>query len=333
MRSFLGLAIHEKSPDHSSMTNTRKRLPLEVFSEVFSFVLAMADIHDLIRGKTLGVDSTMLEANAAMKTIVRKDSGDDWMEYLRKLYEEETGEQNPTDEDLRRFDRRRKNKKVSNDEWESSTDRDSRIAKMKDGRTAHLAYKAENTVDLDTEIVLAAEIYHANHSDQDTDRRVDGSGRGQPHPRRSRSYAEGKRRRQGLLQNGNAWGIGSSRGAIAHISPSRSSTAIATGKTKPRKTKRRPLITVAAKRGERGKALHRLRSELVERSFCPHLRNGRSPPLLASRAPESSKTLPDGCHGTQPRADPAQGFRPRQAPRRPRNCRACFIRPTCRALA
>ena len=65
MRSFLGLAIHEKSPDHSSMTNTRKRLPLEVFSEVFSFVLAMADIHDLIRGKTLGVDSTMLEANAA----------------------------------------------------------------------------------------------------------------------------------------------------------------------------------------------------------------------------------------------------------------------------
>ena len=167
MKEFLGFSAYEKSPDHSSMSRTHQRLPLEVFLEVFSFVLSMAEVHKLLKGKTLAVDSTVLEANAAMKTIVRKDSGDDWKEYLGKLYEEETGEDNPTDEELRRFDRKRKDKKVSNQEWESSTDPDARIARMKDGRT-HLAYKAEHAVDLETNLIVAAEIYPADRGDQDT---------------------------------------------------------------------------------------------------------------------------------------------------------------------
>jgi hypothetical protein len=112
----------------------------------------------------------MLEANAAMKSIVRKDTGEDWQEYLTRLMRE-AGEidesATPTDEELRRFDQRRRDKKVSNAEWESSTDADSRIARMKDGRT-HLAYKAEHVVDLNTDLLLAATIYPADRGDTET---------------------------------------------------------------------------------------------------------------------------------------------------------------------
>ena len=137
LRSFLGLGPTESSPDHSSLTVIRKRLPVEVHEEVFAKVLAIAHDHGLLKGRTAGVDATTLEANAAMKSIVRKDTGEDWREYVRRLAEEE-GIEEGTDEDLRRFDRRRKQKKVSNGDWQSRTDRDSRITKMKDGGT-HLA--------------------------------------------------------------------------------------------------------------------------------------------------------------------------------------------------
>jgi transposase len=170
LRRFLGLSLEESSPDHSTLTNTRKRLPAEVFEEVFQFVLSIAALKGLLAGKTVGVDSTTLEANAAMKSIVRKDTGEDWRAYVVRLMREEgliEADREPTDEEVRRYDKGRKNKRVSNDEWQSSTDPDSRIAKMKDGRT-HLAYKAEHVVDLANELVLAAEIYPANRADTDT---------------------------------------------------------------------------------------------------------------------------------------------------------------------
>ena len=100
-----------------------------------------------------------------MKSIVRKDTGEDWKEYVKGLMAEE-GVENPSDEEVRRFDKKRK-KKVSNKEWESPTDPDSRITKMKDSRT-HLAYKAEHTVDLDSEFVLAAAVYPADQADAAT---------------------------------------------------------------------------------------------------------------------------------------------------------------------
>lgn len=137
LRAFLGIPLVEETPDHSSLTRVRDRLPLEVHASVFQWVLKLAAEKGLLRGKTVAVDATTLEANAAMKTIVR------------------------------RFDRQRKDKRVSNEEWMSPTDADSRIAKMKDGRT-HLAYKAEHVVDLETELVLAASIRHANEGDADT---------------------------------------------------------------------------------------------------------------------------------------------------------------------
>ncbi len=117
----------------------------------------------LMKGRVMAVDSTTLEANAAMKSIVRKDTGKDWNEYLRELAKE-AGIEEPTDEDLRRFDRKRGGKKVSNKDWESKTDPSSRITKMKDGRT-HLAYKAQHAIDADTELVIAATIHHANEAD------------------------------------------------------------------------------------------------------------------------------------------------------------------------
>jgi transposase len=170
LRQFLGIALGYKTPDHSTLTNTRKRLPQEVFSEVFQFALRIAVVKDLVAGKTVGVDSTMLEANAAMKSIVRRDSGEDWKAYVTRLMREEgviEPTHEPNDEEVRRYDKKRKNKKVSNQEWASGTDSDSRIAQMKDGRT-HLAYKAEHVVDLKSDLVLAAEITPADQGDTQT---------------------------------------------------------------------------------------------------------------------------------------------------------------------
>src|SRR5450432_3530215 len=119
LREFLGIPLDERTPDHSTLTNTRKRLPPEIFEEVFQFVLGIAEAKKLIAGKTVGVDSTALEANAAMKSIVRRDTGEDWKEYVTRLMHEEEAiepEHEPTDEEVRRFDQKRKNKQVSNDE-------------------------------------------------------------------------------------------------------------------------------------------------------------------------------------------------------------------------
>lgn len=167
LQEFLGVPVTEATPDHSSLTRVRDRLPLEVHTAVFRWVLGLLAENKLLSGKTVAVDSTFLEANAAMKSIVRRDTGEDWNEYLRRLMKEREGVENPTDEDLRRFDRNRKDKKASNEEWVSKTDADSRITKMKDGRT-HLAYKAEHVIDIKTEAVLAVPIYHADNSDQNT---------------------------------------------------------------------------------------------------------------------------------------------------------------------
>jgi transposase len=170
LRQFLGVALGKNTPDHSTLTNTRKRLPQEVFEEVFQFVLRMAVEKGLVFGKTVGVDSTLLEANAAMKSIVRRDTFEDWKEYVTRLMREEgviDAKDEPSDEEVRRYDKKRKNKKVSNDEWVSPSDPDSRIAEMKDGRT-HLAYKAEHVVDLKSDLVLAAEVLPADHADTQT---------------------------------------------------------------------------------------------------------------------------------------------------------------------
>jgi transposase len=171
LRDFLGIPLGKDSPDHSSLSYIRNRLSLDVHAAVFTWVLALLQQKKLLKGKTVGVDSTTLEADAAMKSIVRKDSGEDWKQYLTRLMKDEglieERDEQPGDEELRKFDKSRQDKKVSNEEWSSPTDPDARIAKMKDG-TTHLAYKAEHVVDLETEAILAAEVYHANYHDTQT---------------------------------------------------------------------------------------------------------------------------------------------------------------------
>lgn len=169
LREFLNLEAGSRTPDHSSLTRIRKRLPLGLHEEVFALVLSFAQKHKLLKGKTILVDSTTLEADAAMRSIVRRDTGEDYTEYLKRLAAE-AGIDDPTPEELARFDQQRKRagkKKVSNDEWVSRTDPEAQITKMKDG-TTHLAYKAEHAVDADSGLIVAAAIEPAGSSDGET---------------------------------------------------------------------------------------------------------------------------------------------------------------------
>ena len=165
LREFLGLGMTQPVPEHSSLTVTRQRLPLAVHEAVFGRILELAATKGLLRGKTVAVDATTLEANAAMKSIVRRDTGETWRPYIRRLATED-GVAAPTDEDARRLDRRRK-KRVANADWQSDSDPESRITKMKDGRT-HLAYKAEHVIDLESEVIVAAQIYPGDAGDAAT---------------------------------------------------------------------------------------------------------------------------------------------------------------------
>jgi len=122
--------------------------------------------HGLIKGERIGVDASTIEANAALRTIIRRDSGEGYREMLTRMAQE-SGIETPTTEDLVRLDRKRKGKKLSNADWESPTDPDARIAKLKDGRT-HLAYKPEHAMDLDTGAVVAAEMHVADQGDTAT---------------------------------------------------------------------------------------------------------------------------------------------------------------------
>ena len=166
LREFLGLSLTQKTPVHTSLTMIRQRLPEKIFTEVFELILTQLDQAGVLKGKTLGIDATTLEANAAMKSIVRKSTGEDWKSYLGELARAE-GIKDPSDEDLRRLDRGRQDKKVSNEQWKSTTDEDARISKMKDGRT-HMAYKAEHAVDLESDVIVASKITHADRGDTKT---------------------------------------------------------------------------------------------------------------------------------------------------------------------
>ena len=139
LREFLRLETTKLVPDHSWLSKTRARLPLEVHEAVFAWVLERLAEHGLIKGDRIGVDASTMEANAALRAIVRRDSGEGYREMLKRLAVE-SGIATPTAEDLIRLDRKRKGKRLSNEDWTSPVDPEARIAKLKDGRT-HLAYK------------------------------------------------------------------------------------------------------------------------------------------------------------------------------------------------
>jgi transposase len=166
LRAFLGLAGGEGSPDDSSLNRTRLRVDLETHQAVFDWVLKRLAEHELLKGKTLGVDASTMEANAAMRSIVRRETGQSYREFLEELARA-SGIATPTAEDLAKFDRRRKGKKCSNDDWFNPHDPDAKIAKMKDG-TTHLAHKNEHAVDLETGAIVAPAVHPADEGDTTT---------------------------------------------------------------------------------------------------------------------------------------------------------------------
>jgi transposase len=163
LKRFLGYEPHEPTPDHSTLSRMRARLPERTYQEVFRFVMRVLNEKGLLQGKVAGVDATYLRADASMKTIVRKGSGEGYKGYLRKLAKE-AGIEQPTDEELRRLDRKRKGKRTSNEEWESPIDPDAEIVQLKDGRT-RLGYKAEHVVDMQSGALLAVDVMPATTSD------------------------------------------------------------------------------------------------------------------------------------------------------------------------
>jgi transposase len=165
LRRFVGIGLDEYTPDHSTISRTRRLIELETHREVFGWALGLLADRGLLRGKRVAIDATTLEANAAMRSIVRRDTGESYDEFLCGLVKA-SGMETPTREELARLDRKR-NKRMSNQEWKSPTDADARIAKMKDGRT-HLAHKAEHAVDLDTGAVVAVTLQGADQGDTTT---------------------------------------------------------------------------------------------------------------------------------------------------------------------
>jgi transposase len=268
LREFLRLDTGQKVPDHSSLCRIRQRLPIETHHEVFSFVLQLVAKKGLIKGKKLGIDASTMEANAALKTIVRRDTGEGYDVMLQRLAKE-SGIATPTKDD-----RKRKDKTLSNKDWESPVDGDSRIAKLKDGRT-HLAYKPEHVVDLDSGAIVSAKIHQANQGDTSILHKTLADARtklkavlGKKAPQYDNpaelAADKGYHSRTALVQLDSAF-----RSRISE--PERKGIAHWRGDSDAR---RAVYNNRSRLQSAKGKSLQRLRSERVERSFAHCLDRG-----------------------------------------------------------
>jgi transposase len=163
IRRFLGYELNEDTPDHSSFTVIRQRLSQEVYQSVFDIILEGLRRHGLLRGRNLGIDSWVMEANASLRALENRNTGEACWEYVRRLAAE-AGVDAQDAAAVRRFDKKRPGRKTSNQEWVNPYDRDAKVSKAKDGATDML-YKPENIVDLDTGAILNAEVRKANQAD------------------------------------------------------------------------------------------------------------------------------------------------------------------------
>lgn len=260
LRKFLGFALTETTPDHSTVSRTRRLLSVETHKAVLRWVIEVLIEEGLVRGQSICIDATTLEANAAMRSIVRTDTGEKYEEWLKKLAQAE-GKENPTRAELARMDRKRK-KKASNKDWKNPHDPDAKITKMKDGRT-HLAHKAEHGVDLSSGAVLAVTLQGADVGDtksyqatleeaQEVSRRI--NARGVEELIADKGYHSGEVLKQ--LQR---------QGVRSYIpEPDRGRRKWA-GKELEQK---RVYENRRRVKGERSKQLQKKRGELAERSFA-----------------------------------------------------------------
>ena len=265
LREFLGCGVENSPPDHSSVSRTRRRLDVETHAEVFGRVLEILREAKLLDGTTVGVDATTLEANAALRSIVRRDSGAGYQEFLQQLAQA-SGIETPTREDLGKVDKDRP-KKGSNDEWKHPHDQDARITKMKDGRT-HLAHKLEHAVDMDTGAILATTMQPISGDTQSLSQTL--------------SEAEQGLQRVGL---GGVQEVVCDKGYHANATMKQlAEDGVRSYVSEPRRPRRRwdkdraaQPPTYANRRrinGARGKRLQRRRAEVLERSFAHLLETG-----------------------------------------------------------
>ncbi len=266
LRAFLGLALDESTPDHSSLSRIRNRLDVEVHQAVFQMALEVLEEHGVLKGKTIGIDSTTLEANAAMRSIVRRDDGMGYQEFLEKLAKE-SGIATPTRADLAKIDRKRP-RKGSNEDWKHPHDPEAQITKMKDGRT-HMAHKAEHAVDMDSGAILGFTIHGGVAGDTQTlsltmeeaTERATAMGKESP-----KEYVADK----GYHSN-ETMELMEEFGLRGYISEPDRGRRRWKGKDKARQgtyANRRRI------RGKRGCELMRRRGEIVERSFAHTLESG-----------------------------------------------------------
>jgi transposase len=260
LRGFLGFGLNEETPDHSTLSRTRRLYWLETHKAIFKWVIRILTGEGLIEGQTIAIDATTLEANAAMKSIVRRDNGQSYNEYLKGLAQA-AGIENPTREELARLDRKRK-KKGSNDEWKSPADGDARIAKMKDGRT-HLAHKAEHAVDLSSGALLAIMLEPASEGDTTTVHKTLAEAQSvarEIHPLGVEELVADKGYHSGEVLK--ALHLGGVRSYLPEPARGKRNWEGKADEQKRTYENRRRV------RGSRGKRLQKIRSELTERTFA-----------------------------------------------------------------
>src|SRR5712692_3137794 len=270
IRSFLGLGLGEAAPDHSTISRTRRLIDVETHREVFTWVQAILTRKGLLKGRTVGIDATTLEANAAMRSIVRRDTGEKYEKFLLRLAQE-SGIKTPTRAALARLDRRRR-KKTSNKDWTSPSDPDAKITKMKDGRT-HLAHKAEHAVDMETGAIVAVTVQGADRGDTSSLDATLAEAEKQVDAVAATPEGDGQVHEDGLSEVVADRGYSSDR-VLTDLEDRGLRSYIPEPKRKRRKWDGEidaQLAVYANRRrvrGERGKRLLRARGELIERSFA-----------------------------------------------------------------
>jgi len=272
VRSFLGLGLDERGPDHSTISRTRRLIDVETHREVFGWVLERLALAGLVKGATLLVDGTTLEANAAMRSIVRRDTGEKYEEYLTGLAKA-SGIRTPTRAVLARLDRRRA-KKGSNEDWKSPSDPDAKITKMKDGRT-HLAHKAEHAVDIESGAIVAVTVQDASIGDTGTIMDTLAEAEGQlVKLQRKAALVEGMQEvvaDKGYHSDDVLMGL-EDVGLRGYVSEPDRGRRCWRGRDL---AQRAAYANRRRARGERGQRLQRMRGERVERSFAHLYETGR----------------------------------------------------------
>ena len=322
VREFVGLGLDTAAPDHSTLSRTRRLIALETHRAVFTWVQERLAAAGLLKGRTVAIDATTLEANAAMRSIVRRDTGETYQEFLTRLATE-SGIRTPTREALARLDRRRK-KRTSNKDWRTPSDPDAKITKMKDGRT-HLAHKAEHAIDLDSGALVAVTLHGADVGDTTSLGDTVVAAIEQAAAAQAGSRAGGAhraRRRQGLSQQSDPDRFGRHRGPVLHRGAESGPAPVDDGPGRATGRVRQSAARARRARSAVAASTRRVCGAIVR----ARLRHGRDAPHALARASQHSQTPADSRERLQSRSAHAAIVRARHAARPPRT-------PTGRALA